>query len=158
MKGDSTGAEPRTPDSKYLSQQSFIWQGRPWQTWMIIGPEFPCPPPPPLTVDGQAITIVQSYKYLGVQIDTQLRWNEQVQRVVVNTTKWLLQYRRLTRPSSRTSTRLMQQLYISVALPKITYGLDIWYTPPPPNQPNWQARLEILALQECYVSYRRFNR
>ena len=24
----------------------------------------------------------------------------------------------------------MRQLYISVALPKITYGLDIWYTPP----------------------------
>jgi hypothetical protein len=24
----------------------------------------------------------------------------------------------------------MRQLYISVALPKITYGLDVWYTPP----------------------------
>ena len=24
----------------------------------------------------------------------------------------------------------MQQLYIAVALPKITYGLDIWYYPP----------------------------
>lgn len=24
----------------------------------------------------------------------------------------------------------MRQLYLSVALPKITYGLDVWYTPP----------------------------
>ena len=36
-------------------------------------------PIPPLTVDGQVITIVQSYKYLGVQINTQLRWKEQIQ-------------------------------------------------------------------------------
>lgn len=25
---------------------------------------------------------------------------------------------------------LMQQLYISVGIPKLTYGLDVWYTPP----------------------------
>ena len=62
---------------------------------------------PPLTVDGQVITIVQSYKYLGVQIDAQLRWKEQVQWAVANATKWLLQYRRFTRPSSSTSTKLM---------------------------------------------------
>ena len=48
----------------------------------------------------------------------------------MNATKWLLQYGRLTRPSSGTSAKLMRQLYISVTLPKITYGLDIWYTPP----------------------------
>jgi ribonuclease HI/exonuclease III len=85
---------------------------------------------PPLMVSGQVITEVQSYKYLGIQIDTQLRWKEQVQRAVSNATKWLLQYRRLTKPSTGTNAKLMRQLYIAVALPKITYGLDIWYTPP----------------------------
>lgn len=87
-------------------------------------------PRPPLTINDQTIAEVQSYKYLGIQIDAQLRWKEQAQRAVANATKWLLQYRRLTRPSTGTSARLMRQLYISVALPKITYGLDIWYTPP----------------------------
>ena len=24
----------------------------------------------------------------------------------------------------------MRQLYLAVALPKITYGIDVWYTPP----------------------------
>ena len=28
------------------------------------------------------------------------------------------------------SSKLMRQLYLAVALPKITYGLDVWYTPP----------------------------
>ena len=87
-------------------------------------------PKPPLTIGGQTIEEVQSYKYLGIQIDAQLRWKEQAQRAVANATKWLLQYRRLTRPTTGTSSRLMRQLYIAVALPKITYGLDIWYIPP----------------------------
>jgi ribonuclease HI len=88
------------------------------------------PTKPPLLVNGQIIKEVQSYKYLGLQIDDQLRWKEQQQRAISNATKWLLQYRRLTRPSTGTNARLMRQLYVSVALPKITYGLDVWYTPP----------------------------
>ena len=87
-------------------------------------------PRPHLVLNGQLIEEVQSYKYLGIIIDAQLRWKEQAQRVIGNATKWLLQYRRLTRPSTGTSARLMRQLYISVALPKITYGIDVWYTPP----------------------------
>jgi hypothetical protein len=85
---------------------------------------------PPLLVDGQDIKEVQSYKYLGVQIDAQIRWKEQQQQAISNATKWLLLYRRLMRPSTGTNARLMRQLYISVVLPKITYGLDVWYTPP----------------------------
>jgi hypothetical protein len=76
---------------------------------------------PLLLVDGQDIKEVQSYKYIGVQIDTQLRWKEQQQRAISNATKWLLLYRRLMRPSTGTNARLMRQLYISVVLPKITY-------------------------------------
>ena len=93
---------------------------------------------PHLLVNNQVITEVQSYKYLGVQIDNQLRWKEQEQRAIANATKWLLQYRRLTRPATGTNARLMRQLYIAVALPKITYGLDIWYTPP--NKAAGQTR------------------
>jgi ribonuclease HI len=85
---------------------------------------------PTLTLQGQEIQEVQSYKYLGIQIDAQLRWKEQAQRVAANATKWILQYRRLTRPSTGVSNKLMRQLYIAVALPKITYGLSTWYTPP----------------------------
>src|ERR1700679_509875 len=89
-------------------------------------------PRPPLTIEGQTIEETETFKYLGIQIDNQLRWKVQTQRAIANATKWLLQYRRLTRPSTGTSARLMRQLYVSVALPKITYGIDIWYTPVTP--------------------------
>jgi ribonuclease HI len=90
-------------------------------------------PRPKLSLEGQEVTEVTCYKYLGVQIDAQLRWKEQAQRATANTTKWILQYRRLTRPSTGVGSKLMRQLYLAVALPKITYGIDIWYTPP--NKP-----------------------
>ena len=67
-------------------------------------------------MNHQTIPEVQSYKYLEIQIDSQLRWKEQTQRAIAKATKWLLQYRRLTRPSSGTNARLMHHLNISVAL------------------------------------------
>jgi ribonuclease HI/exonuclease III len=85
---------------------------------------------PALILEGQEVKESNCYKYLGIQLDAQLRWKEQAQRATANATKWILQYRRLTRPSTGVKSKLMRQLYISVALPKITYGLDVWYTPP----------------------------
>jgi ribonuclease HI len=93
---------------------------------------------PELVIDGRTIKEVKSYKYLGMQVDNQLRWNEQAQRAAANATKWLLQFRRLTRPSTGVSSKLMRRLYLSVALPKLTYGLDIWYSPP--SKPAGAAR------------------
>jgi hypothetical protein len=63
---------------------------------------------PVLIVNGQTINEVSSLKYLGILIDAQLRWNEQAHRAVANATKWLLQYRRLAKPSTGTSAKLMR--------------------------------------------------
>src|ERR1700678_574095 len=35
----------------------------------------------------------------------------------------------LTKPTTVVKATLMRQLYLAVALPKITYGIDIWYMP-----------------------------
>ena len=87
-------------------------------------------PKPPLMLQGQIVKAVKSFKYLGIQIDTGLRCKEQAQRAMANATKWILQFRRLTKQSTGVGPKLMCQLYLAVALPKITYGIDIWYTPP----------------------------
>ena len=88
---------------------------------------------PALILEGQPVQEVRSYKYLGVQIDSHLRWKEQVQRATANTTKWILQYRRLTRPTTGVKAKLMRQLYLAVTLPKIMYGID--------HSPNQTSRL-----------------
>ena len=85
---------------------------------------------PPLVIEGQQIQAVNNFKYLGIRIDAQLNWKEQAQRSTANATSWIMQYRRLTRPQTGVGGRLMRRLYLAVALPKITYGIDTWYTPP----------------------------
>jgi hypothetical protein len=85
---------------------------------------------PVLVIEGKEIKEVVSFKYLGVRMDNQLSWKEQAHASNANVTKWLLQYKQLTQPSTGVSSKLMRQLYLSVAIPKLTYGVDVWYTPP----------------------------
>ena len=65
---------------------------------------------PTLVLENQVVQEVEVYKYLGIQVDTHLRWREQAQRAMANTTKWILQFRRLTWPSTGVKARLMCQL------------------------------------------------
>ena len=108
------------------------------------------PERPPLILEGKTVWEVECHKYLGIQIDSQLRWKEQAQWVIANATKWILQYRRLTRISTGVGTKLMRQLYLAVVLPKMTYGLDIWYTPPykPVGFTKNTGSVNILHLQK----------
>ena len=85
---------------------------------------------PPLRINGQEIQEVTNFKYLGILLDEGLKWKAQSQKAIANATKWILQFRRLTKPYTGVSAKLMRQLYIAVAIPKMTYGAEVWYTPP----------------------------
>ena len=85
---------------------------------------------PRVELDGQLVEEVESFKYLGIYVDNQLRWTTHLQKATEKATNWALNFRRLTRPSTGVSSKLMRQLYIATVIPKMTYGLDVWYTPP----------------------------
>ena len=87
-------------------------------------------PNPVLRLEGKAIKEVDSYKYLGVHIDGQLHWRIQENTAVAKATSYVMMFRRLTRTNLGIRPRLMRQLYISVAIPKMTYALDVWFVPP----------------------------
>jgi len=63
-------------------------------------------------------------------------------------TNWVLNFRRLTRPPTGVSTRLMRQLYIATVIPKMTYGLDVWYTPPTKPLGYCQNIGSVMALRQ----------
>ena len=84
---------------------------------------------PPLSIRGMTIATVSTHKFLGVMLDQELRWGPQANYMVAKATKWTLTYRRLARPSMGIRPRLMQQLYNAVAVPKMVYAADVWYTP-----------------------------
>ena len=78
------------------------------------------------------------YKQLR-PLSAQLWWTVQTQKGVANATNWIMQFCRLTRLSTGLSVKLMRQLYISVAIPKMMYALDIWT----PLQPSHLATEEV---------------
>ena len=91
---------------------------------------------------------VESYKYLGVMIDNKLRWGIQGKSAAAKATKWVLLFRRLTRVSTGTSANLMRRLYLGVAIPKMTYGADVWYTPPRLNIGKKRRQGSMTTLHE----------
>ena len=84
---------------------------------------------PHLQLPQVTIKPITSTKYLGVIFDQNLRWTTQLANVVTKGTKWAAQIKRATRPLWGITPKYARRLYISAALPKILYAVDIWCTP-----------------------------
>lgn len=84
---------------------------------------------PSLNLNGTEIIPSTSHRYLGVIFDQELRWHQQREAAVAKGAKWTYQFRRLARQSTGVSAKLMKRLYYAVAIPKMTYAADVWFTP-----------------------------
>ena len=85
---------------------------------------------PNMVLQGAIITPAASHKFLGIMIDQELCWHQQADFSLGRASKWVMAYRRLARAASGINLRLMRQLYTVVAIPKMTYAIDVWLTPP----------------------------
>ena len=72
----------------------------------------------------------KSTKYLGTVIDQHLNWKAQHAYVIEKGSKWASQVRRIMRPSWGITPKYARRLYISVAIPRILYGVEVWCGPP----------------------------
>ena len=88
---------------------------------------------PKLNLQGKEVNTVDRYRYLGIVIDDKLTWRKHEEKVIENATKWVLQCRCIAKMDTGLSPKHMRQLYMTVAIPKMTYGADIWYSPPRKN-------------------------
>ncbi|KDQ26026.1 hypothetical protein PLEOSDRAFT_1045543 [Pleurotus ostreatus PC15] len=84
---------------------------------------------PTLKLQGQEVIRKTCYKLLGVLLDKHLRWKEQTAAALSKTIQWINVFKRLGRVGGGISSRFLRQLYLAVAIPKLTYALDVWYTP-----------------------------
>ena len=71
---------------------------------------------------------VTSFKYLRVIFDPKLRWTLQQTKVLTAAKFWSSRIWRLSKPLSGLSTSGTKQLYNTVAVPRFTYGVEVWYT------------------------------
>ena len=82
-----------------------------------------------LTLPSGTIKPMPSTKYLSVILDQHLNWKAQHAYTIEKGTKWATQIRRISRPSWGITPKYARRLYISVALPRIMYGADLWCHP-----------------------------
>jgi ribonuclease HI len=84
---------------------------------------------PSLVLPEVTITPTQSTKYLGIILDQNLNWKPQLAQIRGKGSTWTAQIKRLTRPTWGLTPKGARKLFISVALPRTLYGLDVWCTP-----------------------------
>jgi hypothetical protein len=84
---------------------------------------------PNMNIQGNIIRPSPTHKFLGVILDQELRWKAQVDYAVAKGTAHVMQIRRLSTMTKGIPMRLMRQLYQAVAIPKMLYAADLWFTP-----------------------------
>lgn len=84
---------------------------------------------PPLVLPSVTVQPSNSTKYLGIMLDQHLNWAPQLAQVCSKGSKWASQIKCLPWPSWGLTPKGARKLYMSIALPRILYRIDIWCTP-----------------------------
>src|SRR5271168_3360260 len=87
---------------------------------------------PPIVIqldEHHSITTTPAQKYLGVIIDSELRFKEQASDGIGKGTKWVSQVQRITRTVKGIKGGLARRLYYSVAVARMLYAVDVWGAP-----------------------------
>src|SRR5271168_4739184 len=87
-------------------------------------------PPVVIRLDDQhLITTNPTQKYLGVIIDSELRFKEQAAYAIGKGTKWANQVQRIAKTSKGIKGGLARRLYYGVAVASTLYAVDVWGAP-----------------------------
>ena len=81
------------------------------------------------------IRATNAYRFLSVIFDPRLKWKAQHEKAARSAATWINLVKRLMHTALGISAGGMRQLYLSVAIPKITYAVEVWYTLPHKAKP-----------------------
>ncbi|VDC04308.1 unnamed protein product [Peniophora sp. CBMAI 1063] len=90
---------------------------------------------PELRLGNVTIRPTHTHRFLGVIWDDQLKWKDQADGAVAKGRKYVLAIRRLARIKHGLRPKFVRRLYISVAIPKMLYAVDVWCLPIPRDIP-----------------------
>ena len=87
---------------------------------------------PPVTImldDQHSITTSSTQKYLGVIIDSELRFKEHAAYAIGKGTKWAKQARCLTKVAKGVNGVLTRRMYYGATVASMLYAVDVWCAP-----------------------------
>ena len=80
--------------------------------------------PPAITINGQMLETVSTFKYLGLLLTSDLSWSKHIEGICTKTKKILgLIYRRFYQHANQET---LLQLYISIVRPHMEYAAQVW--------------------------------
>jgi len=71
----------------------------------------------PISIQQTMVLIIAEHRFLSVILDQELRWNAHINYTLAKGTKWITQYRHLTKPTKGTPVKHMRIFYIMIAIP-----------------------------------------
>jgi hypothetical protein len=83
----------------------------------------------PLQLQHVEVKPSEHTRYLGVILDQNLNWKAQLAHITEKGAKWVSQIWRMARQDWGVTPKYARRLFISVTLPRILYGADIWCHP-----------------------------
>jgi ribonuclease HI len=84
---------------------------------------------PPIQLQGHTITPVESTRLLGVVLDAELNWSEQIAIAMKKGQTWVSQFYRLSKVSGGAASRIMRRFFQAIAIPRMLYAAEVWLTP-----------------------------
>ena len=112
---------------------------------------------PPLMLNGSPIPFVNSFKYLGVTIDSKLSWKYHIKSKLSKAKRDLLIARRLVDKNWGLSPDKALWIYTAIVRPSIDYACQVWF--PTGVTPNWLIkeldkvqRLALVNASSCLPS------
>src|SRR5216684_3087207 len=111
-------------------------------------------PRPTLTLPHGTIDPSTNTRYLGVILDQHLKWMQQLAHITEKGSKWAAQIKRATRPTWGITLKYACKLYISVALPRILYVIDVWCTPIHRGQTGTKRKGSVSAIKKLITAQR----
>jgi ribonuclease HI len=85
----------------------------------------------PLRLPQATIDASPSCRYLGVQMDTRLRWDYHREKIEANATKRLSALSALASSTWGTGLVSLRQVYRTMVVPQMLYGCSAWHAPGP---------------------------
>ena len=82
-----------------------------------------------LRLPNAVIKASPSYRYLGIQMDTKLRWDYHRERVEAAATKRLSALSALASSTWGTGLVNLRQVYRAMIVPQVLYGCSAWHIP-----------------------------
>ena len=80
----------------------------------------------PLLVDGTAVPYSLRAKYLGIEMDRRLWWDDHVQRKIAEGKKLLNALLSATRGNWGPRPEIAKWIYTAIIRPSISYGASVW--------------------------------